>query len=417
MTERTVLVCVELDGQTVPAGRLFMRVLRGRESASFSYEPTWLEHPRRFALDPIRLPLTRGSFTTARAEKLFPGLSDSAPDRWGRTLMARAARLEHPRRTLFESDYLLRVYDPARQGALRFSDADGGPFLADGGPPIPPLVRLSELLAASDRVQAEGDDAGNEALRLLLALGSSLGGARPKASVLDSDGALSMAKFPARSDEWPVTTWEKVASDLAARAKIAVGLSKLVSVGGVEVLVARRFDRGRQGRIPFLSAMAMIGSRDGDEDRSYLEIADAIRQHGEHVDADLRELWRRMIFNVLISNTDDHSRNHGFLRGAQGWTLAPAYDLNPMPLDVKPRIHALKLDESSPESSLDTVLSVADYFGIEASLARAAAGEVATAVSNWRSAAKKRGLRAGEVDRMASAFEHEDLAKARQLAR
>lgn len=417
MSEREVLVYVDVDAETVLAGRLFMRVLRGRESSTFTYEPAWLVHPRRFALDPVRLPLTRGDFSTAGGEPLLPGLSDSAPDRWGRMLMARYARSQGSKRTLFESDYLLGVHDLSRQGALRFRGDSSGPFLADG-PPIPPLVGLGELLSAADRVQTEKDDGAQaSALQLLLAPGSSLGGARPKASVRSARGALMMAKFPAKTDDWPVTCWEKIASDLAAQARIRVAATKIEKVRQRAVLVTHRFDRERGRRIPFLSAMAMIGARDGDEDHSYLEIADAIRQHGESVDADLRELWRRMVFNVLISNTDDHSRNHGFLRGAQGWVLAPAYDLNPVPLDVRPRVHALALDESSAESSLETVLSVAAYFGLELPDAQAVAAEVGGAVSQWRRAARRAGLGAAEVERMASAFEHRDLDHARALSR
>jgi serine/threonine-protein kinase HipA len=409
VTEQEVLVYVERGGLPTLAGRLFMRVLRERESATFEYDRGWLADPHGFALDPLRLPLSRGGFHTAGGEKLFAGLSDSAPDRWGRNLISREARREGRPRTLHESDYLLRVADVARQGAVRFREGEEGPFLASTGRPIPPLVRLGELLSAAERL--ESDDIDTEALALLLAPGSSLGGARPKASVLDADGSLSVAKFPSRADEWPVVAWERVALVLAAKAGIEVPASRLIDVDGRMTLVTRRFDRAGSERVPFLSAMALLGAADGEE-HSYLELADAIRQHGARVAPNLEQLFRRMVFNVLVSNTDDHARNHGFLREAPGWVLSPAYDLNPVPVDVRPRIHALALDETSHDASLDTVLGVASYFGLAASRALEMVRDVGNAVSRWRTVARATGLGGTAIERMESAFAHADLKAA-----
>lgn len=414
MTDREILVHVDLEGTPTLAGRLHMRALRGRESATFEYAGPWLAHPAAFALDPVHLPLSRGAFHSASGEALFTGLSDSSPDRWGRTLIARQARIERLGRTLLESDYLIRVHDLTRQGALRFQEREGGPFVASGGPPIPPVVRLAELLMASDRVQADPSD--GEALRVLLAPGSSLGGARPKASVIDEGDRLAIAKFPASTDDWPVVVWEQVALELAARAGVRVPQSRLVDVGGRAVLVSARFDRAEGARIPFLSAMAMIGANDREAGHSYLELADALRRHGVHVSANLEELWRRIAFNVLVSNTDDHLRNHGFCRARGGWVLSPAYDLNPMPIDVKPRVHALALDESAPEASIGTVLEVASYFGLDEARARTVLGEVVRAVTGWRDVGRRHGLKASDLDRMESAFEHDDLAEAQRLS-
>jgi serine/threonine-protein kinase HipA len=287
--------------------------------------------------------------------------------------------------------------------------------LAETAPSIPPLVRLGDLLSAAEQVQREGA-AEEEALRLLLAPGSSLGGARPKASVIGPGAQLLLAKFPAVNDAWPVCIWEHVTCELAAAAGVRVQQTRLVEAEGRRVLLAQRFDRDGRERVPFLSAMAMLGSRDDEDDHSYLEIADAIRQHGQAVTQDLEELWRRMVFNVLVTNTDDHLRNHGFLRGTQGWSLAPAYDLNPVPLDVKPRLHALLLDERSPRSSLETVLEVADYAGLDRQQARDVVRQVALATSRWRQVARAHGLGASEVERMASAFEHRDLELALDLS-
>lgn len=413
MSEREVAVFVELDGTPVRVGTLFARVTRGRQSASFLYDEAWLRHPRRFALDPVYLPLGPGTFHTSDRGALFPGLADSAPDRWGRLLMTRRARLTGERRTLFEIDFLLGVHDAVRQGAIRLRDSAGGAFLAASEKPIPPLVRLGRLLTASDRVQR--DPADEEALRVLLAPGSSLGGARPKASVLDHDGQLLIAKFPAVQDEWPVTTWEHVTCRLATQAGLRCQQTRLVSVGGEPVLLSRRFDRRAERRVPFLSAMAMVGAEDREAEHSYLEIADAIRRHGIAAEAELEELWRRMVFNVLVTNTDDHLRNHGFLFQGDAWALSPAYDLNPMPEDVRPRVHALALDDRNPRSSLETVLEEASYFGLAPQRAENLARALGEVTRRWRAVARSNGLNASEVERMASAFEHADLAHALRL--
>jgi len=310
-------------------------------------------------------------------------------------------------RTLRELDFLLAVSDFARHGALRFALEKGGVFVADRDRShIPPLVRLSELLEATERVLADTET--EDDLRLLLALGSSLGGARPKASVLDTDGSLLIAKFPAGADAYDVVRWEAVALSLAAEAGIDTPRWRLEVVAGKPTLLLHRFDRDGEIRRPFLSAMSMLGAADGDT-RSYMEIADVLRLYGAEPRRDLRELWRRIVFNVLISNTDDHLRNHGFLyAGKQGWRLAPAYDLNPVPRDVGPRVLSttIGLDED-PSASLELALEVADYFDLAAEGAREAVAEVLSAVGRWRQLAERYGLARGQIDRMSSAFEHE----------
>jgi serine/threonine-protein kinase HipA len=389
---------------------------KDRESATFEYDKTWLAHPERFSLEPA-LSLGPGPFHASSERPLFGAIGDSAPDRWGRVLMRRAERRRAERakqapRTLREIDYLLLVNDEARQGALRFSEYDGGPFLAErGAAPIPPLIELPRLLSASERVLDDTDT--EEDLRLLLAPGSSLGGARPKASVRDKkDGHLSIAKFPNKGDEYDAVRWEALALTLAAKAGVATPAWRLENAAGRPVLLLRRFDRVEGMRLPFLSSMSMLGASDN-EPRSYLEFADALRQHGAAPQEDMRALWRRIVFNVLISNTDDHLRNHGFLYGgAAGWRLAPAYDLNPVPVDIKPRIltTAISLDDGT--ASLALALEVADYFGLDLKEARKIAREVGKAVSAWRTEAAKLGLTKAEIERMASAFEHEDLKAA-----
>jgi serine/threonine-protein kinase HipA len=348
---------------------------------------------------------------------MFGAIGDSAPDRWGRALMRRmerrrAEREGGPPRALQEIDYLLLVDDEARQGALRFAEREGGPFLREAGVTrIPPLVDLPKLLSAAERV-TEGKDT-DEDLRLLLAPGSSLGGARPKASVRDSDGHLAMAKFPRRDDEVNTVVWEAVALTLARNAGIAVPAGRVETVANKPVLVLRRFDRDGQRRIPFLSAMSLLGSRDR-ETRSYLEIVDALRQHGAAPKEDIQGLWRRLVFTILISNTDDHLRNLGFLyAGSNGWRLSPAYDLNPVPADIKPRVLTTAINEDDTTASLALAMEVAGYFELNAGQARDVAAEVGHVVSMWRDEAARHGLTKPEIDRMASAFEHQDLEMAR----
>lgn len=412
------LVYVDLDGQPVLVGRLWARMRKGRDSASFEYDEEWLQRPDRFALEPA-LQLGSGPFHTPADKPMFGAIGDSAPDRWGRVLMRRAGRRRAERagetpRTLREIDYLLMVNDEARQGALRFALEPGGPFLAaSDATPIPPLVELPRLLSAAEHVVGDSDS--DEDLRLLLGPGSSLGGARPKASVRDRDGHLAIAKFPHKDDEIDAVRWEAVALSLAEKTGIPVPQWRMETVVKKSILLLRRFDRADGVRVPFLSAMSMLGANDN-ETRSYLEFVDALRQYGAAPKSDMHMLWRRIVFSVLISNTDDHLRNHGFLYdGPDGWRLAPAYDLNPVPVDIKPRVLATAIDLDDGTASLDLALSVAGYFELDEAQTREIAKEVGQAVSSWREEAAHLGLASGQIDRMASAFEHDDLRAALAL--
>lgn len=409
--EKNVLVYADLEGTPHLMGRLWTRTRGNKDSATFEYDKSWLAHPDRFSLEPA-LKLGPGPFHTTSDKPLFGAIGDSAPDRWGRVLMRRAERRraetagETPR-TLREIDYLLMVNDEARQGALRFREAEGGPFLAEHGPTkIPPLIELPRLLSAAEHVLSNSDT--DEDLRLLLAPGSSLGGARPKASVRDRDGHLAIAKFPNKGDEINTVLWEAVALTLAKKAGIPVPTWRLEPAADKPMLLLRRFDREEGRRLPFLSAMSMLEAKDN-ETRSYMEFVDVLRQHGAEPKADMHALWRRIVFNILISNTDDHLRNHGFLYGGPaGWRLAPAYDLNPVPVDIKPRVLSTAIDLDNHAASLNLALSVADYFELGTDEARRIAVEVGTAVSLWRKEATALGLAKPDIDRMASAFEHED---------
>lgn len=413
--ETEALVYVELGGEAVLAGRLWARTRKGRESATFEYDSEWLTHPERFALEPA-LQLGPGPFHTVADKPMFGAIGDSAPDRWGRVLMRRAERRRAERagttpRTLREIDYLLMVNDEAREGALRFARDPDGPFLASGdATPIPPLVDLPELLSAAEHHSSES--ASDEDLRLLLAPGSSLGGARPKASVRDKDGRLTIAKFPHKDDDYDAVRWEGVALSLAAKAGITVPDWRIEVVDAKPVLLSGRFDRSGVARIPFLSAMSMFGASDR-ETRSYLEFADVLRQHGASPKQDMQAIWRRLVFNVLISNVDDHLRNHGFLyAGRDGWRLAPAYDLNPVPVDIKPRILTTAIDTDDTTASLDLALGVAPYFELDEADTRRIVAEVGQAARCWREEGSRLGIAQRQLERMASAFEHDDLRSA-----
>jgi serine/threonine-protein kinase HipA len=316
-------------------------------------------------------------------------------------------------RTLVESDYLLGVADETRLGALRFRWVGEDVFRAPSRAGVPALIELGRLLQITERIlRAEETD---EDLQLIFAPGSSLGGARPKASVIDQHGYLSIAKFPKETDDYSMETWEVVALRLAAHAGIATPRHELIQVAGKAVMLSRRFDRAGTIRIPFLSAMAMMGAEDG-ERGSYPEIVDALTRYGAQAKTDAHALYRRVTFNVLISNVDDHLRNHGFLwLGKAGWSLAPAYDLNPVPTDLKARVLATNIDLDEGTCSIDLLEAAAAFFGLSLAQARAIIKEVAAVTTTWRDAAKEAGARPAEINRMASAFEHDDLGRALAL--
>lgn len=411
--QRELHVFLDLAHETLPVGRLWARVRAGRASSSFVYDDTWRARRGAFALAPS-LPLVEGQFHSN--EPLFPAFTDPAPDTWGRKLMRRSERARAEQegrqpRTLFDIDFLAGVDDRTRLGALRFREPGSDAFLTTTGTPVPPLIELPALLGATERIE-RGRETNND-IALVLAPGTSLGGARPKAGVRDKDDRLLVAKFPKRDDEWPITRWEAVALTLARAAALTVPEWRLETIVRRAVLLLGRFDRaGARGRIPFMSAMTALDATDHGDQRSYLELVDFLRQQGSKPDEDLRQLWRRIIFNILISNTDDHLRNHAFLRDVEGWRLSPAYDLNPCPVDVKPRVHALAIDELDGTASLEIALAVAARFGIKPDEANAIVAQVGAAVADWRSVAKRLKLKPAEVDRMASAFDHDDLRKA-----
>ncbi len=417
MAEIEVEVLVQIDAEDVLAGRLWSHRHHSNESATFNYAVDYLARRDAYELDPA-LPLVAGAQQTQTGQSIFAAFSDCSPDRWGRRLVHRRER-ERARnertveRSFGEIDYLLGVRDDLRQGAVRFRDPQTGAYLADTHSGVPHLLDLPRLLNASEHL--ERDDIDTEDLEILLRGGSSLGGARPKAHVLDRTGRLAIAKFPSASDErWDVIRWEAVALLLAANAGIVTPTWDLHVIDGRGVLIAVRFDRVGARRIGYVSAMTMLETGDG-EQGSYLDIVETIEDNSPHATEDLQQLWRRIAFSILISNTDDHLRNHGFVRAdSAGWSLSPAFDLNPNPAPG-PKSLSTAIDYNSTAARIDTLVYVADYFRLGSEEMRNVLGDVVAAVSNWRRMAQRYGLGDSEIEVMAPAFEHEQTGAARAI--
>lgn len=413
-----VEVVAEVGGRNAIVGRLHSHRRRGVESATFNYDDAWLASPDAYELEP-RLPLRSGSFQTPRGLTLFGCFADSAPDRWGRALIIRAERRRAQRegvaaRSVGDADFLLGVRDDVRQGALRFRIPPDQDLVADSGSGVPRLIELPRLLDASARL--ERDEPQDSDLSLLLRAGSSLGGARPKAHVAMADGRLAMAKFPSvAADEWDVMAWEWVSLTLARRAGLRVASAELLAIDDRHVLIVERFDRDGEHRVGYVSAMTMLEARDG-EVRSYLEIAETLEQFSPEPTTELREMWGRVAFSILTSNTDDHLRNHGFLRaGRGGWVLSPAFDVNPDPSPGQKHLRTA-IDEDDTAASVETLLSVAPLFRLEDGEARGALGRIERAVAEWRPVAARAGVSGADIDRMELAFEGGERAVARRHA-
>lgn len=409
-------VHIEFEGALKRVGTLRRQPRRGGEATTFEYHADWLGDAAGFSLEPA-LRRGRGVFSPADGRTLFGSIGDSAPDTWGKSLMRRAERQRAERearavRTLQDADYLLGVEDVSRLGALRFRYAGDEVFQASRQQGVPGMVALGRLLGVTERILR--DEETEEDLQLIFAPGSSLGGARPKASVIDQHDRLAIAKFPKETDEYSVELWEAIALTLARRAGIETPEFDLVRVMQKPVMLSRRFDRTPKTRVPFLSALSMMGLVDGQR-ASYPEMVDVLTEHGAAAASDAAELFRRMTFNVLVSNVDDHLRNHGFLwAGAAGWKLSPVFDVNPVPQDVRPRILTTSITLDDGTCDLDLVLSVAEFFGLAQRDAKAIVKQVGEATATWKEVAEALGARARECERMRTAFEHADLAKALQ---
>lgn len=399
---------VELGGPLL-MGTLSVNRTKGRSVFAFAYAQSWLEGAHTHALDP-NLQLYSGAQYLPDNRPNFGLFLDSSPDRWGRVLMDRREALtakakERKPNKLFEEDYLLGVYDQHRMGALRFKTSADGPFLNDDkGHAAPPWTSLRELEAASLQLE-QGSLKDEEALRwinLLLAPGASLGGARPKASVVDKKDQLWIAKFPSLKDTTDIGAWEMVACQLAARAGIRMSNADVKKFNNTNhTFLSQRFDRQGAGRVHFASAMTLLGHQDGDAGVSYLELVEFLQRQGANVNRDLEELFRRIVFNIGIKNTDDHLRNHGFLLTPKGWTLSPAYDVNPVYFGA-----GLTLNISETDNSLDFELarSVAQYFRLKDQQALTIIEQVKSVREDWRTYATTLGISRNEQEMMEPAF-------------
>lgn len=407
-----VVLDADFIGEACRVGTLFHAAAHGRATFSFAYEAKWLKRPDAFELDPDLQLYASESYPSGNAG-VFRIFLDSAPDRWGRLLLDRRellkAREEKRKpRALIEWDYLLGVHDACRSGALRFRQDEASPFLDnDRHLAAPPLASLRELEAAS--LALEAPDAAEQPqfsrwLTALLAPGSSLGGARPKANFTDPNNSLWIAKFPSREDRRDIGAWEMVVHQLAAAAGVDVSEAKLLDLASRHrTFASRRFDRTATGRRRFfVSAMTMLGRTDG-QGGSYLDLAEFLGTRGStrHRAGDLRQLWTRVVFNLLVSNTDDHLRNHGFILESDGWRLAPAYDLN---ANVERTAHTLAIDTTDTTPDVGLALSTAPYYDLTEPEAQGILGTVKQAVGSWRDRAATLRLPREEIELMASAF-------------
>jgi serine/threonine-protein kinase HipA len=416
ITQRYIEVYAHWVGLSQPTlmGVLYATLSRDKEIFSFDYNNDWLKSSYDYTLDPS-LQLLPGIQYSPEGQGNFGVFLDSSPDRWGRFLMdrreAQLAREEgRKERKLLELDYLLGVYDGHRMGALRFRIDPQGPFL-DNNKELasPPWASLRELEHAS--LELEKDDVEKNPnyskwLRMLIIPGSSLGGSRPKAGVVDEHKHLWIAKFPSGNDENDIGAWEMVVNNLAKRAGITIAQSKLQKFNSHHhTFLSKRFDRTSNGeRIHFASATTLLQRSDGDDaskGASYLELAEFIVHHGKQVEEDLEQLWRRIVFFICVSNVDDHLRNHGFILETNGWVLAPAYDINPVASG-----NGLKLNISGSDNSQDLSLAkeVAQYFRVKPDKATKIVSEVCKIVKGWRKEATSLGISVKEQDRMARAF-------------
>jgi len=415
--KRSVHVYAHWQGMVDPLlmGVIHSDRLRGKEIFSFEYDKDWLKNGPSQQLDP-NLQLYPGLHYLKEYQENFGIFLDSSPDSWGRILMRRreAAMARSEYRTeqkLFETDYLLGVFDEYRMGALRFKLEEDGPFLNNNREMAsPPWTSIRELEQISLRLEEEDIFEDPEYLKwlsMLFAPGASLGGARPKASIVDNDGRLWIAKFPSRNDQGDIGGWEIVTYELAIAAGINMAESKAQKFSSDNyTFLTKRFDRtDNNERIHFASAITMLSYKDGQDHTdgaSYLEIVDFIMTNGANVDQDLEELWRRIVFSICVTNTDDHLRNHGFILTDGGWLMSPAYDINPVETGS-----GLKLNISDSDNSLDLdlALEVCEFFRLEKDRAKEIIAEVKSAVRNWSIIATKYGISKSDQDIKAIAFQ------------
>lgn len=414
MSEKEIYVFADyLKHNCELVGTIYVAENRGKELYSFEYSPKWLSKADHL-LDPD-LQLYGGRQYVRDDKKIFGVFADSCPDRWGRLLMKRREEIrakaagERPKK-LLDSDFLVGVYDEARMGGLRFKTSKDGDFISnDKEYATPPWTSLRELEQASVSFENEEESFDEKWIRQLIAPGSSLGGARPKASVMAPDGSLWIAKFPSKHDDFDSGAWEMVTHELAVMCGLNVPEARLEKFSKLgSTFLVKRFDRDGDKRIHFSSAMTMLGKKDGadySDGSSYLEIVSFLKANGASPKKDLIELWKRIVFSMAVSNTDDHFRNHGFVLAEDGWKLSPLYDVNP---DIYGEYLSLNVDDNDSKIDFELALSAAAFYGIEKKLAKEMIAEIRNVVGkNWEQLAKKYGISRNEIERMRVAFSSE----------
>jgi serine/threonine-protein kinase HipA len=410
--QKVIYVYENWSGETpVKLGKLYIDQSRGSEHYAFEYDEAFLTTSKfAYVLDPD-LSLYKGRQYPIN-KNTFGIFADSSPDHWGRVLMQRREKFQADKegrkpRKLLDSDYLLGVYDETRMGAIRFSSEDGGPFLSDDKETAaPPWATLRALEEASRQFEKDENTMEEKWLKQLIRPGSSLGGARPKATVQAVDGSLWIAKFPSKHDDNNTGAWEKVVHDLARMCGLDVPESRLETFSKLgSTFLVKRFDRDGSRRIHFASAMTMLGKVDGasaDDGTSYLELVSFLRSNGASPKKDLVELWKRIVFNMAVSNTDDHLRNHGFILTQTGWRLSPLYDVNPIPYG---EYLALNVSEDDSSIDFDLAIETAEYYGISRKEAEKIVKEIsATVRENWERIATSYGISRGSIEKMRPAF-------------
>lgn len=412
VSQKTIYVYDDFSfDKPVMLGKLYVSMIKGGESYSFEYDPGWLRKTvLPVDLDPELMAFEGRQFPSGR--RIFGLFADASPDRWGRVLMNKRERLladkegRKPKK-LYDSDHLMGVYDEARMGGIRFKDSPDGAFLSDDKEvAVPPWTILRTLEEASRNLENDETGLSEKWLDQLIRPGSSLGGARPKATVVDTKGQLWIAKFPSKNDENDIGAWEKVVHDLAGMCGLDVPRSRLEKFSKLgSTFLVRRFDREGKKRIHFASAMTLLGKTDGAsaaDGSSYLELAAFIKANGARPKADLTELWKRIVFNMAVTNTDDHLRNHAFILAKKGWILSPLYDVNPVPYGDE---LSLNVDEEDNRISIELAVGAAPRFGImEDDARKCAEGILNTVKDNWVSLARKHGLSRGQIEQMRPAF-------------
>lgn len=412
VNQKTIFVYDDFSTELpVLMGSLYVNVIKGGESYSFEYDKDWLRKTGlTLTLDPELMPYSGRQYPTGK--NIFGLFADASPDRWGRVLMNKRERILAEKEgrkpsKLYDSDYLLGVYDETRMGGIRFKENQEGPFLSDDKETAaPPWATLRTLEEASRNFENDETGLTEKWLNQLIKPGSSLGGARPKATVVDTKDQLWIAKFPSKNDENDTGAWEMVAHDLAALCGLNVPEAKLEKFSPLgSTFLIKRFDRMGSKRVHFASAMTLLGKTDGAsaaDGSSYLDIAAFIKSYGAQPKKDLGELWKRIVFNMAVTNTDDHLRNHAFILTDKGWILSPLYDVNPVPYGDE---LSLNVDEEDNSISIDLAVQTAVRFGISKSDAEVQAEEILKIVrDNWEKTAARYGLTRRQIEEMRPAF-------------